>query len=548
MRQLLTIMSVCLTAGLCFAGATVYVDDNAPSDPGPGDPLISDPAEDGSTAHPYDSIQQAIDSSDPNFVSEVIILPGTYTGTGNRDIDFKGKPITVRGINPDDPNVVAATIIDCHGTQAEPHRGFYFHTGETETSVLKGVTITNGYGLSEANLFHGGSPYIVGGGIFCRTASPKLEAVVVRNSEADRGGGILTTRSNPHLVGCMFLDNAAKAGGAVYFFAGNADLEDCLIRSNRATILGGAGYIIEGTASVQNCAVRENRSGLGGAFYIYESEISFESVIVNANAADASGGAIYFRNCLSGSHLRNCLFAGNYSQSGGGAAYVETSLVDFSNCTFAGNRAVTGGGIYGEVDYPFGTSVQLKDCIVWGNEAARGNQIAFGSSDEPAAGGLQAWYSDIEGGIAAVFKGDGRFGFYEGTLDVDPLFADPGRWLDNGTPDDMSDDKWVNGDYHLKSYAGRWDPAQEEWVLDDVHSPCIDAGDPSSAFSQEPVYNGGRINMGTYGGTEQASKTPSCPQPPLGDLNNDCKVTFADLALFAANWLDCNLEPPIACE
>jgi hypothetical protein len=53
----------------------------------------------------------------------------------------------------------------------------------------------------------------------------------------------------------------------------------------------------------------------------------------------------------------------------------------------------------------------------------------------------------------------------------------------------------------LKSQAGRWDPNSESWVVDDVTSPCIDAGDPNSPVAEEREPNGGRINMGACGGT-----------------------------------------------
>jgi hypothetical protein len=43
--------------------------------------------------------------------------------------------------------------------------------------------------------------------------------------------------------------------------------------------------------------------------------------------------------------------------------------------------------------------------------------------------------------------------------------------------------------------------------VDTVTSPCIDAGDPDSDFADEPESNGQRINLGAYGGTEQASKS-----------------------------------------
>ena len=59
--------------------------------------------------------------------------------------------------------------------------------------------------------------------------------------------------------------------------------------------------------------------------------------------------------------------------------------------------------------------------------------------------------------------------------------------------------------YHLKSENGRWNGTQ--WVNDTITSPCIDAGDPASDFSNEPAPNGNRINIGAFGNTTKASKT-----------------------------------------
>jgi hypothetical protein len=73
----------------------------------------------------------------------------------------------------------------------------------------------------------------------------------------------------------------------------------------------------------------------------------------------------------------------------------------------------------------------------------------------------------------------------------DPLFADPD-----------------NLDFHLQSEIGRLDPATKKWVTDDATSPCIDGGDPDTAVGDEPAPNGSRVDMGTYGGTAEASKSP----------------------------------------
>jgi PGF-pre-PGF domain-containing protein len=60
-------------------------------------------------------------------------------------------------------------------------------------------------------------------------------------------------------------------------------------------------------------------------------------------------------------------------------------------------------------------------------------------------------------------------------------------------------------DYHLKSKAGRWDGSG--WVNDNISSPCLDAGDPLSDYSNEPEPNGNRINIGWDGNTWHASKS-----------------------------------------
>ena len=92
---------------------------------------------------------------------------------------------------------------------------------------------------------------------------------------------------------------------------------------------------------------------------------------------------------------------------------------------------------------------------------------------------------------------------------MDQLFARPGYWDPNDTPDDPNDNFCVEGDYHLKSQAGRWDTNSQSCAIDDVTGPCIDAGDPNTLIGNEPFPNGGFINMGVYGGTTEASKSLS---------------------------------------
>ena len=145
------------------------------------------------------------------------------------------------------------------------------------------------------------------------------------------------------------------------------------------------------------------------------------------------------------------------------------------------------------------------------------------------------WDNNLNyGGIATAGTGD----FWR-----DPLFAIAGYRSGILT--------WIGGDYHLKSEAGRW--TESGWVVDSITSRCIDAGDPADSLGLEPNPNGGRINMGAYGGTSQASKSssgiiqPVCIHPPSMDTNNDCKIDLADFAFFAGQWLTCGYDIQGAC-
>ncbi len=508
----------------------MYVDDDAPNDPGPDDSQISDPLEDGTQAHPFDSIQEAIDAV--VYRDKIIVIDGNYSGDGNRDIDFRGQVITVRSENGPE-----GCIIDCNGTEDQPHRGFYFHKNEDANSILAGFTIKNGFAYTGGgiccensrptitNCVITGNTGDYGGGIHCGPDSsldppppppplpplppgppppPPLGTVHEQSSQevlsgtdipgptitnctfsgnsAVKGGGMCNKNSNPTLINCTFSNNPAEYGGGVCNFSSNPKLTNCTFSENLTYKAGGGVYNGSCDPTFVNCTFQRNKvqeqwfedAGMGGGMYNGYSNPSVRNCVFTGNSVNskwAAGGAIY--NNYSSPVVMNCIFNGNYSNEYGGAILTFKNNPVLINCTFTGNWAVVeGGGIFNP-----DTNLTLENCILWDNKDSGGTdesaQISYITPPIVTYSCIQGWTGAL-GGL--------------GNIDANPLFVEPGYWSANGTPDDANDDVWVDGDYHLLS-----------------DSPCIDAGDPNyvaepneTDLDGRPRVMAGRIDMGAY--------------------------------------------------
>ncbi|UCF16856.1 MAG: hypothetical protein JSW59_05240, partial [Phycisphaerales bacterium] len=263
----------------------------------------------------------------------------------------------------------------------------------------------------------------------------------------------------------------------------NADLllERCTFYRNAAASEGGrgGGMMLAGTGTVlADCVLSENRAASGGA--IHSSSPRYTEAV-------------------------NCLMTANTAVSGGAVFYSEGGLVKALNCTAVGNSAAEGCFLT-DVTAPVrgrpAPWIELDSCILVDD----GNEISN------SFGALTIKYTDIVAGTSAVSDPHRTVVWGPGNIEADPLFAAAGHWAGVHDPNLAAEPNdpnavWTEGDYHLQSKAGRYDPNSQTWVQDDGSSPCVDAGNPVEPFDSEPAPNGMRINMGAYGGTAQASKS-----------------------------------------
>ena len=279
--NIVAILQLLVFASL-VVGRTIFVDDDGPAD--------------------FNNIQAAID--DANDGDMVIVADGVYTGEGNRDIDFKGKAITVQSENGPEN-----CIIDCNGTRAEGHRGFKFVSGEGQNSVLDGFTITNGY-------YHEGWPE-GGAAICCWESSPLITNCILRDNIAWSGGGICCDESSPTISNCTIGENTAYCDGGGICCEENCSLTiiNCIISRNSAWAGGGGIFCSwRSNLTIIDCTISENKAkmGCGGGICCregYESNLTITNCTISNNTAAGEGGGIYgeIYEVLSSLTITNCI-------------------------------------------------------------------------------------------------------------------------------------------------------------------------------------------------------------------------------------------------
>jgi len=198
----------------CFAStlAVIHVDDDAPADPAPGASDRSDPAENGTPEHPFDSIQEAIKMA--THGTSILVRPGTYY----ENLDLLGKPIALFGVDDKDRIGFAHPVI--HGAGTGPV--VTFAGGEDPNCLLTGFVLTGGRGGPA-------------GAIRCVGSSPTIANCLIVGNRATsvNGAAVHCTDSNAVFVNCTIADNAGgQEGGGLFLKNGDVIVTNSILWGN----------------------------------------------------------------------------------------------------------------------------------------------------------------------------------------------------------------------------------------------------------------------------------------------------------------------------
>ena len=293
----------------------------------------------------HTTIQNAVNASSSG--DHIIVADGTYTGTGNRGIDFGGKRLVLRS-----ENGPAACVIDCE--QAD--NAFYLHSGEPASTLIEGFTIING--------------------------------------ATDSNGGAVSCENQSHLTlrDCRISDCTSYIGGAVYCSDATIRLENCSLYANTSSVRGGAVSSIIAEVAIVGCAIYDNNNGghFGGATVdIRHGHFTMtDSLICNNHANYVVGGCYCFST---EAEIQNCTFAGNSCNEGAGGLQCDgTSVVWLMNSIVAHNTSADGSEILVTGEYGLAV-LGISYCSVLGGVDSivvegSGNELIWGDGmvgDDP---------------------------------------------------------------------------------------------------------------------------------------------------------------------
>ncbi|OHB44779.1 MAG: hypothetical protein A2Y13_00040 [Planctomycetes bacterium GWC2_45_44] len=403
-----------------------------------------------------------------------------------------------------------------------------------------------------------------------------LRCKISKNTASTSGGAVyLTEGSNATIEQCELKSNTAStSGGAVYCQDSSLAVVNSILSNNNANGTDKSAGIyctgVELNISVTGCTFTQNTGSgiyinsfsMSPNFVIENSVFNYNSVkpalvIISSQYSPIDINKCSFYGNVAGAlnlnlpyaeqiGLKNCLFTGNYNIQDS-AFYIYSNVnpvqIDIENCTIAYNKAGDTANCKSIFTVQSSSSSSIRNrftnSIIYGN-----SQVKSDCGVPPYTISSSKWdisYCDWQNLNNLKQLPPYRNFQWTGCIDSEPMFIDPGAW---GTLP-ATDKVWTQGDYHLQSNGWVWfDGSLKGWTSHT--SRCVDAGSPGSPLGDEPIYGvrdplglygiNKRINMGFYGGTEQASIPPN-NWMLLADINNDGTVDVYDLYFLIDSYL-----------
>ncbi len=262
---------------------------------------------------------------------------------------------------------------------------------------------------------------------------------------------------------------------------------------------------------VQNCWTTGGKRAIYGS-KLY-SPMARDCKFTGTYGTTPGNTVVGFIGIYNGAFIESCEFA-----HGDASVSVKVSAIDSHEVAIVYNNIFNISGDVGTVISIVSTGF-IANNVIYEND---GGDITYGISLPSVFENSMVFNNIIVGcgtsindpvgvnfgGWNCFYNNETNWTLHEGDIVADPQFVDA-----------------VNGDFRLNPT-----------------SPCLSRGKPTmlSGYTDIGAWQGKSIGF-------RGEPPANCVSPLEMDLNDDCKVDFRDLAIFAESWLECNLNPPDGC-
>ncbi|MEI8290337.1 MAG: right-handed parallel beta-helix repeat-containing protein, partial [Verrucomicrobiota bacterium] len=485
---------------LSNTGTTFYVNDGSTTNDIYCSAVGSD-ANDGLTpATPMGTVKRLIATYRLMAGDTVFIDTGLWTLDGNLVFTDSGAPGQLIRL------VGSTNVLGSVFNRNDISEGMYgFHLSGNSFMRLENLKITG----AQHGITGGGSQGIelagceaygnnVWGIVFGSCSNIVVSGCIARNNghglDVDGGSGTVTGNSVHHNNGWgLYLNGSFLAEG-----------NDCYNNSSSAL------YGQNGVRACNN-QIHENPGEYALRLSGTTSEAVSNNVYLNgSHGVLVTAGAAFRRNVVYSNGRYGLWVTGNGNMIQNNLVYDnDRNNEGYWNIGIANNaNVVENNTLYGGNGYycwgPWGSVA--RNNIIWARGAGHyaiyqdrtdGTPVSDYNNLYASDGATLGYWAGARTNLAAWKS---AAGMDANSLSTDPLFVDV-----NGADDTLGGFYGADDDFHLSSIAGSYHDGF--WFADATNSPCIDAGDPSTTFTNEPYYNGLRINQGAYGNTAEASMT-----------------------------------------
>ncbi len=283
------------------------------------------------------SLREAIGAAVATPDDDIIVFDQNVFNTA-QTITLSGTDILITSNGTLTINGPGASLLTINGN----NQSRIFTNSTAAVTVISGLTLTGGNGVSATATGRAGAVYNNGGNL-------TLNQVTITGNSAANGGGTNNAGNGVLTINRSVLSNntASGSGGAMQNFSGSTlNINNTTIMGNTSngTTGGGAGQL-NGTSYITNSTIANNTAPSAGGFQSNGILLVITNSTISGNTSTNNGGGLHRATTNVNGYIRNSIISGNNGTSASPDVTNSTGGITSEGNNIIGNVGTSTGWV-----------------------------------------------------------------------------------------------------------------------------------------------------------------------------------------------------------